>query len=140
MLRGMSEPDPEAEIRARLDAALAQVEALAALAKDAGALGAALGKLAAAEAALSVNAFKRALVLKIAGALVAGLAALYLLLALTVALAAWLQSAAGALLVVGLAFGALAGVAFWRAKRWRDRIGFRETRAALADLREELPR
>lgn len=132
-----SEPLPAASEapEATSEAESAEVELLArarVLANELAALASALGGLASAEASLSLTAFLRMLELRALGVVLVALALGLFGVGATFVLVELLGSASAALFGVGAAALLAAAIALWRAGVWRERIGFAETRAALA--------
>jgi hypothetical protein len=120
--------------------AIEAAEQLRGFANELAAWFSALGGLASAEASLSLTAFMRMLGLRVLGILLLALAIALLAGAATLVLEQALGSSAAALGIVALAASLCAALALWRARVWRERIGFVETRAALesdATPREE---
>jgi hypothetical protein len=92
----------------------------------------AIGRLASAEASLSLTALSRTVGLRLAGVLLLSGAAAFFAISGTLVLAEWLGSMAAALACIGAVMTSVAAILLWRAAIWRKRIGFAETRAALA--------
>ena len=112
----------------------AEVELLARARAAAGELAellAAFGGLARAEASLSLAALVRIVELRALGSLLIALALVLASAGATLALAEWLGSLSAALFAVAGVALLGAGLLLWRARAWRERIGFEETRAAL---------
>lgn len=133
----MPEPheNPPAEAPAAPAPAPASVDLadqLRGFANETSALLSAIGGLASAEATLSLTALTRMIGLRVAGAVLLAFGVVLLAVAGTIALAQWLGSTVAALTLIGVALGLGAAVALWRAKVWGTRIGFAQTRAALA--------
>ena len=113
-------------------AALAEVaDQLRGFAGETAALIAAVGRLASAEAALSLTALTRTVGLRLIGIVLLAFGVVLIAVAGTIVLAHWLGSTAAALAALGLLLTLAAAAALWRAKIWGARIGFVETRAAL---------
>jgi uncharacterized membrane protein YqjE len=113
----------------------AEVELLARVrgfANELAELTAALGGLASAEASQSLTAFLRMLELRALGVVLGSLALVGFGVGAALVLADLLGSPSAALFGVAAAALLAAGLALWRARVWRARIGFAETRAALA--------
>lgn len=94
----------------------------------------ALGNSLHAEFALSFAAWVRASVLGVVTLVALVLAWGAAMVALTLALVAWLDSAAWAFTVLAAAHGAAAAVTWNRRLAWQRRIGFPRTRAAIATV------
>ena len=94
----------------------------------------ALGHSVHAELALSFAAWVRASVLGVVTLVALVLAWGATMVALTLALVAWLDSAAWAFTVLAAAHGAAAAIAWNRRLAWQRRIGFPRTRAAIATV------
>jgi uncharacterized membrane protein YqjE len=124
--------DPEAPAAAPAPDGRETFEQIRGLATEVAELVAALGGLASAEASLSLTAFLRLLALRAIGIVLVALALVLAAVAATHLLAQVLGSTAAATGIIAL--GALLGavLALWRARVWRKRIGFEQTRAALA--------
>jgi hypothetical protein len=131
----VTDPEPNAsaaETESTQSAALAQVaDQLRGVAGETAALVAAVGRLASAEAALSLTALTRTVGLRLIGALLLTFGVVAMSVAGTIVLAHWLGSTAAALAAIGLFLTLAAAAALWRARIWGARIGFVETRAAL---------
>lgn len=108
---------------------VAQVQGFA---EETAALLSAIGRLASAEASLSLTALSRTVGLRLAGVLLLASAAAFFAISGTLVLADLLGSMAAALACIGAVMTGVAAILLWRAAIWRKRIGFAETRAALA--------
>ena len=125
-------PAPDPEPRPRSSVA-GNIDELGALVQEVSDVARALARLALAETALSAFALRRVMLLRMLVIVAFGLALLFLGAAGVIALANWLGSTAAALAIVGVVFVALGFAAAERAKAWRRRIGYNETRAALRE-------
>jgi hypothetical protein len=123
------EPPPAATESSAGAELVAQVQGFA---EETTALVAAIGRLASAEASLSLKALTRTVGMRLAGVLLLSAAAAFFAISGTLVLAEWLGSMAAALACIGAVMTAIAAILLWRAAIWRKRIGFAETRAALA--------
>jgi len=110
-----------------------------ALAQEAAGLFVAIARLGAAELDLSGLSVRRSVLYAVVGIASVCIALVLFAVAAVIALAQVLESVPLALVLVGLA---LVGLAAWlgaRSVRWRRRIGFPQTRSALAALRDRPP-
>ena len=121
-----AEPKPKSAVAGTLDELGELVQEVSDVAR-------ALARLALAETALSALALRRVVAMRLLMMVAALMALVFLGGAGVIALANWLQSTAAALAIFGVLFLALAALAAARAKEWRRRIGFAETRAALRE-------
>jgi hypothetical protein len=126
-----SSPEPPPE-PAGSPAGAEFVAQLQGFAEETTALVAAIGRLASAEASLSLTALTRTVGMRLAGVLLLSAAAAFFAISGTLVLAEWLGSMAAALAWIGGVMTAVAAILLWRAAVWRKRIGFAETRAALS--------
>jgi len=124
---------PEAETPRPKSAIAGSLDELGALAEQVSDAARALIRLALAETSLSVLAIRRLLLLRVLVMAAFALAVVFLGASGVIALANWLGSAAAALAIVGVLLLVLGFVASGRAKTWRGRVGYAETRAALRE-------
>ena len=113
------------------------LDELGALVQEVSDVARAVARLALAETALSALALKRVVLLRVVAMAAIALGLVFLGAAGVIALANWLGSMAAACTIVGVLFVLLSFGAAERAKAWRRRIGYAETRAV---LRESLQR
>jgi hypothetical protein len=109
-----------------------QPDELGALVQEVSEVARALAQLALAETALSALALRRVVLLRLLLMVAVVLAVVFLGGAGLIALANLLESMAAAFAIYGVLFLALAAFAAVRAKAWRQRIGYAETRAPFA--------
>jgi uncharacterized integral membrane protein len=101
------------------------------VADEAAALVASIGRLASAEASLSLTALSRSVGLRFLALVLFALALVFVATASVLALVHWLDSLPAALAIVGCVVAVGGALLSWRASIWRARIGFKATRAAL---------
>jgi len=129
---GDAEPKPTSAVAGSLDELGALVQEVSEVAR-------ALAQLALAETALSALALRRVVLLRLLLMVAVVLAVVFLGGAGLIALANLLESMAGAFAIYGVLFLALAAFAAVRAKAWRQRIGYAETRAAIRESFQKDP-
>ena len=127
-----AEPKPKSAVAGSLDELGELVQEVSDVAR-------ALARLALAETALSALALRRVVFLRLLLMVAVVLAVVFLGGAGLIALANLLESTAAAFAIYGVVFLALAAFAAARAKAWRSRIGYAETRAAIRESFQKGP-
>ena len=128
-----SDPPPAAAPPPPPQSRVPSLDELGALVQEVSDVARAVARLALAETALSALALRRVVQLRILVLVSIALGLVFLGAAGVIALANWLGSMAAACTIVGALFVVLSVIAAERAKAWRKRIGYAETRAVLRE-------